>query len=85
MGIRIILWLIVGSLFYWMMSKIGSGSRRNSGSAGKGSYPIGQMVEDPVCGMFIDPKTSIKSRFKGKSFYFCSSECKEKFDKQPMK
>ena len=38
---------------------------------------------DPVCGMFVDPKTSAKSEFEGQTFYFCSLEDKAKFDKDP--
>jgi Cu+-exporting ATPase len=38
---------------------------------------------DPVCGMFVDPKTSPKSEFDGKTFYFCSLEDKAAFDKDP--
>ena len=38
---------------------------------------------DPVCGMFVDPKTSPKSEFEGRTYYFCSLEDKAKFDKDP--
>lgn len=38
---------------------------------------------DPVCGMFVDPKTAPKSTFEGQTFYFCSLEDKAKFDKDP--
>ena len=38
---------------------------------------------DPVCGMFVDPKTAPKSDFEGQTFYFCSLEDKATFDKDP--
>ena len=38
---------------------------------------------DPVCGMFVDPKTAPKSTFEDQTFYFCSLEDKAKFDKDP--
>ena len=38
---------------------------------------------DPVCGMFVDPKTALKSEHEGKAYYFCSAEDKAKFDKDP--
>lgn len=38
---------------------------------------------DPVCGMFVDPKTSPKSEYEGQTYYFCSLEDKERFDKDP--
>ena len=41
-------------------------------------------VTDPVCGMAIDPKTAgAKTVYAGKTYYFCSKEDKEKFDKDP--
>jgi YHS domain-containing protein len=42
-------------------------------------------VNDPVCGMTVDPKTSEKTDYKGKSYYFCSMEDKKEFDKNPDK
>jgi YHS domain-containing protein len=38
---------------------------------------------DPVCGMYVDPKTAPKSVFEDETFYFCSAEDKAKFDKDP--
>ncbi len=44
------------------------------------------MVKDPVCGMMIDPKTAAgKSVYQGQTYYFCSTECKADFDKDPQK
>ncbi len=43
-------------------------------------------VFDPVCGMEINPgEAAGTSEFKGKTFYFCSPVCKEKFDAAPQK
>ncbi len=38
---------------------------------------------DVVCGMQLDDCDE-KSEFKGKTYCFCSEECKEKFDKSPQ-
>jgi Cu+-exporting ATPase len=41
-------------------------------------------VKDPVCGMKIDPaKAQFKSEYEGKTYYFCSADCKTKFDANP--
>jgi len=41
-------------------------------------------VKDPVCGMEVDLKISkFKSEYHGKTYYFCSKEDKEMFDKMP--
>ncbi len=42
------------------------------------------MVKDPVCGMTVDEKTAkLKSDYMGKTYYFCNTFCKAKFDKNP--
>jgi Cu+-exporting ATPase len=39
------------------------------------------MAKDPICGMYVDEKTSKLSSFVGdRSYYFCSTDCKEQFD-----
>lgn len=44
------------------------------------------MAIDPVCGMEVDEKTAtIKSEYKGKTYYFCAPGCKASFDKDPEK
>jgi YHS domain-containing protein len=41
-------------------------------------------VKDVVCGMDIDPKDAVgKVEYPGKTYYFCSDECKAKFEKAP--
>ena len=41
-------------------------------------------VKDPVCGMMIDRDTAADtSQYQGRTFYFCSAECKRQFDAAP--
>jgi YHS domain-containing protein len=43
------------------------------------------MVKDPVCGMMIDEKTAAgKSEYQGRTYYFCATICKTKFDQNPQ-
>jgi YHS domain-containing protein len=43
-------------------------------------------VKDPVCGMDVDPKTTVdKSEYQKKTYYFCSPGCKKAFDLEPQK
>ena len=40
------------------------------------------VVKDPVCGMDIEKTTAAgRSEYKVHTYYFCSSGCKEKFDR----
>ncbi|HET9531351.1 MAG TPA: YHS domain-containing protein [Blastocatellia bacterium] len=39
---------------------------------------------DPVCGMPVDEQYAAgKSGYKSKMYYFCSQDCKTKFDRSP--
>ena len=38
---------------------------------------------DPVCGMKVDPKTSLQTTCQGKTFYFCAPSCLKAFNKNP--
>lgn len=38
---------------------------------------------DPVCGMNLKEKKSLKIRYKGKIYSLCSMKCKDKFNKNP--
>ncbi len=42
------------------------------------------MVEDPVCAKEVDPEqASCTSQHRGKTYYFCSLQCKQLFDAEP--
>ena len=42
-------------------------------------------VKDLVCGMDIDPKSpgTLKTQYKGETYYFCSEHCKKSFEASP--
>ena len=41
-------------------------------------------VKDPMCGMNIQSAAAAgHSEYKGQTYYFCGSSCKEKFDLKP--
>lgn len=42
------------------------------------------MEIDPICNMKVDPDTAAgQSEYEGKTYYFCSTGCKRKFDANP--
>jgi YHS domain-containing protein len=43
------------------------------------------MAKDPVCGMEVDQSTEYRTDHNGKTYYFCSSNCKTTFNKNPNK
>ena len=41
----------------------------------------GETVQDPVCGMEVDPQeTDYRTEHDGETYYFCSESCEESFD-----
>ena len=42
------------------------------------------LVKDLVCGMEIEAATAAgRTEYKGQTYYFCGSKCKDKFDLKP--
>jgi YHS domain-containing protein len=40
----------------------------------------GELKKDPVCGTFISTATAMQKRLGGETYYFCSAECRNKFN-----
>jgi YHS domain-containing protein len=53
------------------------------GSADAAAVQTATRAKDPVCGMQVDTAKALKSEYKGKTYYFCSRQCKDSFDKNP--
>ncbi len=48
------------------------------------SGPKSGAVRDPVCGMWVDPKTAADScAFGGQTYYFCRTHCRTRFEADP--
>jgi YHS domain-containing protein len=45
----------------------------------------GSQTFDPVCGMDVNPNSSKteQAQRNGRTYYFCSSECREQFEASP--
>jgi YHS domain-containing protein len=52
-----------------------SGSRPPSGPSSGG-----ELKKDPVCGTFISTATAFQKFSQGQTYYFCSTECRDKFN-----
>ena len=40
-------------------------------------------TKDPICGMNVDEATALHAERDGKTFYFCSDHCRQKFLSTP--
>jgi Cu+-exporting ATPase len=58
----------------------------NHRTGGLSVLPAEQKEKDPVCGMTVDPKKAAgKFEHQGKTYFFCSTRCAERFAKEPDK
>ena len=82
--------LLWGALFFFMM-RFGCGAHimgghRHGGHGGHGDTgpATGSENKDPVCGMTVDPKNAAAASVHGgRTYYFCSTSCRDKFEKAP--
>ncbi len=44
------------------------------------------MARDPVCNMDVqEPNAAGSTQHQGQTYYFCSTQCKQEFDRNPDK
>jgi YHS domain-containing protein len=41
------------------------------------------VTKDPICGMTVDEATALHAEHDGKTSYFCSDHCRQKFLSSP--
>ena len=86
--VSIVAW---GGLFLLMM-RFGCGAHVMGGHGHHGGHGddkgagAGGPIKDPVCGMGVDPaKAAAASVHAGRTYYFCSTACRDKFEKDPAR
>ncbi|HET8548441.1 MAG TPA: YHS domain-containing protein [Bryobacteraceae bacterium] len=53
-------------------------------TAQEGGHLPDEMKRDPVCHMDVEPtRAAGTSKYKGDTYYFCSTQCKQRFDADP--
>ncbi len=40
------------------------------------------MVKDPVCGMYMDPRLALRLQQRDEEVFFCSEECRRRFQER---
>lgn len=93
-SIKSLAWFLIwGGLFYMMM-RYGCGAHMmgghgHGGHAGHdsgGDAAASGKTKDPVCGMAVDPQQAGAATVHGgKTYYFCSTTCRDKFEQTPAK
>jgi YHS domain-containing protein len=81
-----VLYFLVWAVFFVLMMRFGCGAHimghAHHGRALSPGVPPDKAV-DPVCGMTIPTQTAKSAVFAGSVFYFCSGNCRDKFEAAP--
>jgi YHS domain-containing protein len=83
----------LGTLLFWglpffLMMRFGCGAHLmgGHGHGGHGGHGGSVGEKDPVCGMDVDPgKAASASVHAAKTYYFCSTSCRDEFENEPAK
>lgn len=82
---RLILAIILLVIIYWTARSIwedlkkGLGKRRPKSPSSPPPRVTDRLVRDPVCGVYCPRSSAYTAIWKGKVYYFCSEECRQKF------
>ena len=89
---RVIFWLlglvviisilrgVIGIIFKGIGELVSPRSRQPGGQSPSNQVPLtGELKKDPACGTYIAAATSIHETVGGETFYFCSTQCRDKY------
>jgi Cu(I)/Ag(I) efflux system membrane fusion protein len=69
------------------LAKTDAGPAHDHGTGSHQTQVTTEKVKDPVCGMAVltgaAPKAGLTTEYQGKTYYFCSAACKQKFEQAP--
>ena len=76
----LLLLMVLGYTLFRALARMLSGPRQPPPE----NTPRGEdMVRDPSCGTFLAKSGAIELSLKGKTYYFCSEQCRDEFKTQP--
>ena len=78
---RFFVFIIVIYLLYKIFSTVRQvKTEKNQNHLFNSSPAVGEdLVEDPVCHTYVPIIQALKKEISGKSYYFCSQQCSEKY------
>lgn len=71
-------------LLYYLLRRAIRKIKEDGGAVGvqEGAAPGNQMIQDPVCRVFIPRGDAVREEIGGQTYYFCSRSCADTFQKQ---
>lgn len=95
MQLQTMLYFLVWAGVIFLMMRVGCGAHvmghghRHGDSSSNGNDEVAQRslppdrATDPVCGMTVRPKDAKSAVHQGSVYYFCSPDCRTKFEASP--
>lgn len=78
--IRLLLLAIFGFLLYTLWTALLRGAFGRKPNLPNAKTPHGEdMVKDPQCGTYVARNEALSATVKGKTYYFCSQKCRDRF------
>jgi YHS domain-containing protein len=78
---RYILFILLLLLFYAILRHLMNGIFKQGGKLNRQPEPE-ELVQDPYCQTYIQKRTAVRKRVRGRDYYFCDKECLRKFLEQ---
>ena len=89
-----ILWFLIWGVLIFFMMRFGCGAHvmghrhhghRDAppGGPGNGPWSAPPEARDPVCGKIVPTAGAKSSLWEGHAYYFCSRDCRDKFEAAP--
>ncbi|HVO56873.1 MAG TPA: YHS domain-containing protein [Dongiaceae bacterium] len=85
--VRFLFWVLIASwalrLIARAFSGAASGTSKGARSAPEEAGELSRgrkLVKDPVCGVHVAENLALPMKAGGETFYFCSQECRQRFE-----
>ena len=83
---RVVLFTLICVGAWWFLKRqfrgLGNGNRNAPAGSRQNSNPTpitDELVKDPVCGVYCPKREAVQMYYRGKTYHFCSRECKKRF------
>jgi YHS domain-containing protein len=85
--LRLILYLVAFYFFFKLLKRLFGAKGPQAEKASKPTFTeaprqINEMVQDPVCKVYVPKKEALSLEHEGARHYFCCRSCLEKFQKK---
>ncbi len=81
---RLLILAILLIVVYFMVRRALRGvlGKRQDTARGELSERTSEMVQDPVCGMFVPKEGALFIRNADRTYFFCGNSCRDKYEKK---